>query len=751
MSRFAVDNNSEEDIISRESHDNDDHRIMAETLSNIEIRSDGSPTSSSLSDISDLSNPKGMEPLYPTKPKADSFMAEVRNNASKAKNVTTRWIKNEFKGYGVFEWAALFLPCLTWLRVYQFKNYFIKDMIAGLSVGLLLIPQSMSYASLAGLPFEYGLYGAFVPVVFYLLGGSCLQLAVGPVAIVSLMLSASIRDIVDYNMVAIQVTLLVGVLQFAMGLFRLGFLTNFLSHSVISGFTTGSAITIIMQQVKDIMGINAQRGAELQHVVKNLIDNINTFSWRTFLFSLGCLTILISFKQISVRCSRLNLLGALGPITVTAGSIILSRTLHFDEHGIDTIGPFPGGLPRPTFAWWSFSAKYPIGSIIGSAALIALVGVMESISIAKVMAEKNHFSYSPDQDLRTIGMGNIIGSGFSAYVATGSFSRTSLANTTGAKTQLQGLATSLLILLVMAAITKPFFYLPKAAMGCIIAVSVSGLVDTAEAIHTWKVSKKDFLVWLTSCLVTVFAGAALGLGVSLGIHILLTIIESAFPYTSVLGRVPGTTIYRDIKRYKAALIIPGILVFRVDAPIYFANVQYISERITKLVTREEGIRNEKIQYLIIDMQPVTHVDATAIRQLFSTIASLKYRGIRVVLGGTTKNTLRLLVRGGLLEVIGHEWMFMQVYEAVLTCVKTMQDTAAPTIISNNNDMGSNINGSNMHILQETVEAPFPIQLEKKHELHTTYEPNTGSSDLVAVKTTSDDTNDIGSNERLNNR
>ena len=317
----------------------------------------------------------------------------------------------------VAEWIEAVAPMASWLKTYDFRTNFITDLVAGLTVGVMIIPQSMSYAKIAGLPVEYGLYSAVFPIYAYALFGSSRQLAVGPVAIISLILSSGLSTILEgyttlepgtseyqekYNQIAIQISFLVGIAYISLGSCRMGFVTNFLSHAVISGFTTGAAVIIGMSQVKFIMGYDIERSDRFDELIFNILKNIEQFNWRTFLFGSASICFLMCVKTASKTSSRFHGLRAAGPLTITAISIILTVVFDLENTGIPIVGRIPSGLPPFTVSYWTpVQEARKLMAVVSS---ITIVGFMESIAIAKQLASKHKYQIDPSKELIALGM-----------------------------------------------------------------------------------------------------------------------------------------------------------------------------------------------------------------------------------------------------------------------------------------------------------------------------------------------------------
>jgi sulfate transporter 4 len=368
------------------------------------------------------------------------------------------------------EWIGTFIPCYTWLRTYDWRAIFLTDILAGIAVGVMAVPQSLSYAKLADLPVEYGLYSALFPIWAYSVFGSSRQLAVGPVALVSLMLGTGLNnemaamgiskdDPTYYDVrttLAIQTSLLVGILNIVMGLVRLGFVTIFMSHAVISGFISGASVIIGMSQLKGILGVQAE-GDNVQKLLASIFASIGSFNYKTFLMGMSSLATLILFKQASKRYPKQKWLRAIGPIFVTTITILVTWGFNLSANGIPVVKYIPAGFPAFTVGRWTPIKDF--GAVITTALSITIIGFMESIAIAKSLAAKHKYELDSSTELIGLGVANFVGSMFQAYPVTGSFSRSAVNDQSGARSGVSGMITALLVGMVLLFLTDVFEYM----------------------------------------------------------------------------------------------------------------------------------------------------------------------------------------------------------------------------------------------------------------------------------------------------
>ena len=473
-------------------------------------------------------------------------------------------VRSTMRKRSVGDWIETLIPAVSWMKAYDVRNTLLADVVAGLTVGVMVVPQGMSYAKLAGLPVEYGLYTALFPIYAYALFGTSRQLAVGPVAIISLLLNTGLENVMNgmniakedenyqsiYNQLAIQTSLLVALVYIAMGIFRMGFITIFLSHAVISGFTSGAAVIIGMSQFKFLVGYSIPNTKTIVELMEGVFSNVGDFNYKTFLLGSGCIFALVSVKYVGKDIAWFKWVRAAAALMVTSISILLAYVCDFKSIGIPIVGDIPSGFPSLTISEW-----FPVmgGShMVVVVATISIVGFMESVAIAKQLASKHKYEIDASQELFGLGLANLVGAMFMSYPVTGSFSRSAINNATGAKSGVSGIVTATLVGFVLLFLTAVFEYVPTAVLGAIVIAGVLNLFDYEEAIYLYRVHQFDFAVWMTAFLGCLFLGVETGLAIAVIISLLIVLYESAYPHSTVLGRLPGTTYYRSIKQYSEA-------------------------------------------------------------------------------------------------------------------------------------------------------------------------------------------------------
>ena len=606
------------------------------------------------------------------------------------------WYKNFFAQFDPFQdfrgkpgrevaWkvSTLFVPALKWMRTYD-KGNLKYDVLAGLTVGVMIVPQGMAYALIAGLEPVYGLYASLVPVFMYSLFGTSRQIAIGPVALVSLLTHSALHkydaDTPElYARYAFTLSFMVGIFQIVLGVLRLGFIVNLLSHAVISGFTSAAAVLIGLSQLRYMLGFKIPSTETLIDTVDGLVHGIGKFHWQTFVMSMAWFGTLLTFKHLARKHKRLAFLKAIGPITVCVVATVVMFLGKFHEDGIWIVGYVPEGLPKvgSDFVWGSVNDMLP------KALIISFVGFVESISIGKALANKNRYELDTNMELFGVGIANFVGSFCQSYSVTGSFSRSAVNNDTGAKTGLAGMVTALVVLLTLVVLTPLIEFLPKNALAAVVMNSVTGLIDIPEFLFLLRTHRRDLICWSCSFLGTLLLGVEIGILIAVAVSLVFVIYATARPHTALLGLLPGTYVYRSVLQYPEATVEPGIPIIRIDAPLYFANVSFVKEKIKEYeqLTQKDS-DGQPIRFVILDMGPVLSVDSTGIHALKQMLVDYDDRGVKLCISNPNADVVGTLDRAGVIDTIGREWMFFRVHEAVAACRQAMDIESANGACSN---------------------------------------------------------------------
>jgi SulP family sulfate permease len=568
---------------------------------------------------------------------------------------------------------ARILPAWEWIANYE-PDDLRGDLTAGFTTAVMLIPQGMAYAMLAGLPPIVGLYASTVPLIIYALFGTSYRLAVGPVAMVSLLTAAGVGAIADgstaaYVAYAVLLALMVGVMQFGMGLVRMGFLTNFLSHPVLSGFTSAAALIIGFSQLKHLMGLDLERSKNIFYILQQAFENLGAVQPVTLLIGVGSIAVLLVLKKVRPLWPR-----ALAVVAL-ATTVVWGFGLH--EHAnVAIVGDVPAGLPgfsMPEFSWEAMRKLLP------TALTISLVGFMESIAVAKRVATKHGRGDGIDSNKELIGLGlaNIGGAFFGSYPVTGGFSRTAVNEQAGAKTGLAGIITAVVIGVTLLFLTPLFYFLPKAVLAAIIMTAVFGLIDLQEVRHLWKVKRGDLALLGITFVATLLLGIEEGILVGVGASLLWFIFRSTTPHYAVLGRLPGTETYRNIQRHPQAERLPGVLALRIDSQFYFGNVSFLKETLAE----EEANLDEPLRAFVLDASSINQLDSSADTALRQVLEDYQDRGIPVYLAGTKGPVLDVMKRSGLWYELGSEHFTHDVHGAMQSVceeIGTSMDDARPS-------------------------------------------------------------------------
>ena len=531
---------------------------------------------------------------------------------------------------------------MNWLPNYKLE-YFKNDLIAGITVAIMLIPQGMAYALIAGLPPIYGLYAALTPQIVYAFLGTSKQLAVGPVAMDSLLVAAGLGAISivgpsQYIQMALLLALLMGVIQFVLGLLRMGFIVAFLSKPVISGFTSAAAIIIGLNQIKHILGISIPQSNKI-HVFISLIMNSQTqINFYTLAIGLISILLLIGIKKWNTKIPS--------ALVVVIMSIFYVSFTNYDQMGLAIVGNIPDGLPNfifPVLEWDIIKSLLPISLTI------ALVGFMEAISIAKSIEEKNKTDeINPNQELIALGASNIIGSFFQSYPTSGGFSRTAVNNQSGAKTGVSALISAIIVGVILSFFTDWFYYLPKAALGAIIIVAVTNLIDYKYTFGLYKERKDEFFVLIFTFIGTLFIGITEGILFGIILSLLLLVYRTSKPHYAFLGRIGTTNYFKNIDRFPDEVVLrDDLIILRFDAQLFFGNIQFFKN----LVLDSVNNNRKKVKGYIINARTINYIDSTALEKLTEIIIELQKKGIRVMVVGATGPTRDMIIKSKLIKVL----------------------------------------------------------------------------------------------------
>jgi sulfate permease, SulP family len=548
-----------------------------------------------------------------------------------------------------------FIPILTWLPGYN-SGMFRGDLAAGLTVGVMLIPQAMAYALIAGMPPVYGLYAALVPLLIYGMLGTSRQLGVGPVAVISLLVVAGVADLAEpgsteYVQLAILLAFMVGVIQLLMGLLRMGFLVNFLSHPVITGFTAATALIIAFSQLHHLLGVSVESTKHIHQVLLQLFEKRAEMHPGTALFGFGAVAAIFAIRKWMRRIP--------GALVVVVAGIVLVVVTGWDQQGIRVMGEIPSGLPIPLLPMFDMDAVY---RLLPMAFAISLVGFMESIAVAKsIHARHRNYRLDANQELVALGSANLGGSLFQAFPVTGGFSRSAVNDQAGAKSGMASIISAFLIGLTLLFLTPLFYYLPNAVLGAIIITAVLGLIDTKEIRFLWNTQKEDFAMMSITFLVTLFMGIEEGILTGVVASLGVVIFHSSKPHVARLGRLPGTRVYRNLSRFEDAAEREDVLALRYDAPLFYANAGHFKETV-KTFTNGKA---PGLKLVVLDASGINSIDTTGIHALASLENELRENGIQLRMSTVHGPVRDLLKKSGYYKSEDEERLsHLEVHDAV---------------------------------------------------------------------------------------
>lgn len=540
------------------------------------------------------------------------------------------------------------------------------DLSAGLTVGVMLIPQGMAYALIAGVPPIYGLYASLVPLVVYALMGSSRQLAVGPVAMVSLLVAAGVTPLAEgdperYVALTFTLALMVGALQAGMGLLRFGFLTNFLSHPVLAGFTSAAALIIGGSQLRHLVGVDLPGSASLPEIVVGLLTRMGEIHPPTLTIGLLGIAVIVGLKR-----WRKTFPGALAVVVLGTLAVVL---LGLDARGVRTVGAIPSGLPAPVLPVLSADV---LRALLPTALTIALVGFMESIAVAKVYATRHRYPLDANQELRALGAANLAGAFFQAFPSTGGFSRTAVNDQAGARTTVASLVSAGVVALTLLFLTGLFERLPNAVLAAIVMTAVANLFDWKEARHLWQVDRRDFAMMAVTFVATLALGIEEGILAGVVVSLGALLYRNSRPHTAVCGRLPDSATYRDVRNHPEAVCTPGVTVFRIDAPLTFANAAFLRERVEALLEADPPPRA-----FVFDFQAVSGLDSTAGHALAGLLGEFRRRGVEPFFAAVKQPVRESMHRYHLDEALPPGRFFHEVADAAEAAEAAVYEAGAP--------------------------------------------------------------------------
>lgn len=543
------------------------------------------------------------------------------------------------------------LPCLQWGRTYN-RASASQDGLAAVIVTLMLIPQSLAYAMLAGLPPVTGLYASILPLLAYAVFGTSRTLAVGPVAVVSLMTAASLAPLFpagspEYIGAAMLLALLSGLLLAAMAMLRLGFVANFLSHPVVSGFISASGILIAVGQLKHLLGVSAS-GENLLHLLPDLLQALPQTHWPTLIIGLLSLAWLgwargylkQTLQRLGLSAQLAGNLAKAGPVLAIVVAIIAVSLLHLQQAGVKVVGSVPQGLPGLTLPTLNLELAV---QLLPAALLISLVGFVESVSVGQTLAAKRRQRIQPDNELLGLGAANLSAAFSGGFPVTGGFARSVVNYDAGAQTPMAGVFTAIGIGVSVMLLTPLLHDLPQAVLAATIIVAVLSLVDLRSLRHTWRYSRQDGAAQAATLFGVLLIGVEAGILIGVGLSLLLFLWRTSQPHMAVVGQVPGSEHFRNVERF-AVVESPSVLSLRVDESLYFPNARYLEDRIGELIASRPQVR-----HLVLMCPGVNLIDASALDSLHAIVERLHAAGVQLHLSEVKGPVMDQLRRSDFLE------------------------------------------------------------------------------------------------------
>lgn len=561
----------------------------------------------------------------------------------------------------------------AWWQPVWLKRYSValatQDLVAGLVVTVLLVPQSMAYALLAGLPAHVGMYASILPLLAYAWLGSSMTLAVGPVAVAALMTASAITPLAapgtaQYLQLAIQLAMMGGLFLLVVGALKMGFLANLLSHPVISGFVTGSAILITIGQLKPLLGIPAQGQTAVEMLV-SLGGNIAQLKPATAAMGVTSVALLwlsrrylsLWLSAVHVQRSKADIVAKLAPMVVVLLAIAAVVVGDLDTvHGVAVVGKIPAGLPSLAWEWPALDSWRLLAL---PALMIALVGFVESVSVAQSLGIKRSERIDANRELRGLGLANMASAVSGGFPVTGGFARSVVNFSAGARTPMAGVFSAVLMAVVLMGFTGLFERLPLAVLAATIVVAVSGLIDFNTLRHAWHYDRADALAFAATAAGTLALGVEAGIGIGISLSIGVFLWRASRPHIAVLGRLPGSEHFRNIDRF-AVTTYPGIVLVRIDENLFFANVAAVLDRVQVVL-----LERPEAKHLVFALASVSHIDLTALEALERLTKQLVESGITVHLAEVKGPVLDRLQHTQLLDMLAHP-PFVSLHVAVQT-------------------------------------------------------------------------------------
>src|SRR2546423_6102552 len=549
-------------------------------------------------------------------------------------------------------WLSHYLPILSWLPLYQ-RSWLRFDLIAGATVWAVIVPEAVAYSQLAGVPPQAGLFAAPFLLLGYALFGTSRQLMVGATSASAVMLAGTVAvlagsDPNKYAALMAGLTITVGIVVLLLGIARLGFIKNFLAESVLTGFIFGLALVIAIGQLPKLFGLPRVEGNFFEKLWQILGHLGSTNGW-TLLAGVLSLALLFGFERFLPRVPA--------SLVAVLFGILIVAVFGLDKQGVAIVGTIPRGLPL--LSWPSLALSDYLGLLPGACGVV-LVLYAEHISAAQKFAVKHHYDLDANQELIALGVSNSLAGLFGGFAGGGSLSKTTVNEVAGARTQMSGIVSLVLVLVTLLVLTPLFYYLPEATLGAIVIHAVWGLLDVGAMRRYWRLRKTSLVLALTALLGVLVFDILPGLLLAVVLSLVLLIYRASRPRGSILGKVPGKEAYGDIARHQENETVPGLLIFRLDAPIFFANDAPLRERLKELVRTTDP----RPQAVLLDMEASSRLDISSADMLDELAGELKPEGVELLLANVRGPVLDLLQRSKVAAAIGEERIYPSIEEGV---------------------------------------------------------------------------------------
>lgn len=574
------------------------------------------------------------------------------------------------------------LPFLGWLGAYRRADA-AGDMVAAVIVTLLLIPQSLAYAMLAGLPPQYGLYASIAPLAVYGLLGTSRTLSVGPVAVVSLLTATALQPLAaagsaEYLNLALTLALMVGAISLVLGLLRGGFIASLLSHPVVSGFVTGSSLLIILSQLKHLLGVRSAEGHWPWESAWNLVQSAGGTNLVTLGIGAASVALLVLMRaplrgllaRLGLSPAAALMLSRLGPAILVGTSLAASAMFSLDTRfGVAVVGAFAQGLPGLTVPSLALG---DLGTLLPAALVIVLVGYVESVSVGRSLGARKRQAIDPSQELVALGAANIAGAMTGGFPVTGGFSRSVVNDDAGARTGLASIMTAGLIALAALFAAPWFAMLPNVILAATVIVAVSPLVNVGELRKLWRRDRADGALMGLTILAVLGLGVEMGVGAGVALSLMQLLWRAARPHMAVLGRVGETEHFRNVLRHQVTTY-PGLLLLRVDESLFFANIRGIEDRLLAILAEQPAVR-----HVVLVCSGVNGVDSSAEHSLEMLLPRLASAGVTVHLAEVKGPVMDRLAASGFVSAMAPGRVFLSTHQAVLA----LQGEPGPRVAAN---------------------------------------------------------------------